>query len=139
MFLSLITDYFSRKIVGYYLHESLGSFGPIKALKMALNGLENTEELIHHADRGIQYACNEYTAILNNHHIKISMTEEQHVFENALAERVNGILKDEFLLGERFHSKEIAQKAVDQAIKTYNMIRPHSSIGLATPAEKYVA
>jgi transposase InsO family protein len=84
-------------------------WGPIKDLKMALNGLGNTEELIHHSDWGIQYVCNEYTAFLNNHHVKISMTQEHHVFEDALAESVNGMLKDEFLLGEQFHSKEIAQ------------------------------
>ncbi len=139
MFLSLITDYFSRKIVGYKLNDSLDASGPIEALKMSLKGIKNTKGLIHHSDRGIQYGCNEYTRILKEHHVQISMTEENHVYENALAERVNGILKDEFLLGESFSSKEMAQKAVDEAIRIYNTVRPHFSIGLSTPADKYVA
>ena len=139
LFLSLITDYFSRKIVGYKLNDNLSAAGPVHALKMALRGVKNKKGLIHHSDRGIQYGCNEYTAILKKEKIQISMTEENHVYENAVAERINGILKDEFLLGVRFNSKETAQKAVDEAIKIYNTERPHFSIGLLTPAEKYAA
>jgi len=139
MFLSLITDYFSRKIVGYKLSNDLSASGPISALKMALRGVRNKKGLIHHSDRGIQYGCNEYTEILKDIEIQISMTEENHVYENAVAERVNGILKDEFLLGVRFNSKEIAQQAVDEAIRIYNTERPHFSIGLSTPAKKYAA
>ena len=137
MFLSLITDYFSRKIVGYHLNDNLSAEGPIQALKMALKGVGNKKELIHHSDRGIQYGCNEYTNLLKEHGVQISMTEENHVYENALAERVNGILKDEFLLGEKFNSKEMAYKAVDESVEAYNTIRPHFSIGLLTPAEKH--
>lgn len=139
MFLSLITDYFSRKIVGYKLCDDLSAIGPISALKMALRGVRNTKGLIHHSDRGIQYGCNEYTEILKKEQIQISMTEENHVYENAVAERINGILKDEFLLGVKFNSKETAQEAVDEAIRIYNTERPHFSINLLTPAKKYVA
>lgn len=137
MFLSLITDHFSRKIVGYKLHNDLSASGPIDALNMALKDVKKTDGLIHHSDRGIQYACNEYTDKLKNKNIKISMTEENHVYENAMAERVNGILKDEFFLNATFGSEDIAHRAVDEAVKHYNEVRPHYSIGLSTPAEKY--
>lgn len=139
MFLSLITDYFSRKIVGYKLSHDLSASGSLEALKMALEKVETPERLIHHSDRGIQYGCNEYTGLLKAKGIQISMTEENHVYENALAERVNGILKNEFLLGETFNSKTMAHDAVNEAIKLYNDVRPHFSIGLLTPTVKYAA
>ena len=139
MYLSLITDYFSRKIIGYCLHENLSAEGPIKALKMALRTIKNRKGTIHHSDRGIQYACTDYTKILNKNKIQISMTEENHVYENALAERVNGILKTEFYLNQTFKSEKQAIYAVKEAVEKYNTIRPHFSIGLLTPEQKYAA
>ena len=97
-YLALITDMYSRKIVGYDLSDSLELKGCVRALNKAIYNAKNIERLIHHSDRGIQYCSNVYTQILKRKKIKISMTEENHCYENALAERVNGILKDEFYL-----------------------------------------
>ena len=137
LFLSLITDYYSRKIVGYCLNNNLTVQGPLNALKMALKNVKEPKELIHHSDRGIQYCCKEYTGILISKGIQISMTEENHVYENAVAERVNGILKNELSLGETFLSNEIAHKAVKQAIRLYNEKRLHMSLNYKRPAEVY--
>ena len=135
-YLSLITDIWSRKIVGYCLSRSLSVEGSIKALKMALRGKK--KGLIHHSDRGVQYCCNEYVDMLEKHGAKISMTEDNHVYENALAERVNGILKEEFMLGQELPSYEAAKKLVKEAIEIYNNERIHMSIEYKTPAQKHV-
>ncbi|MCS6824681.1 MAG: IS3 family transposase, partial [Cytophagaceae bacterium] len=135
-YLSLITDAFSRKIVGFCLHKTLSAQGPLSALKQALKNTPNTKGLIHHSDRGVQYCCGEYVEILENNRIKISMTEHGDPLENAIAERVNGILKTE-LLEEHYHSFAQAQEAVAVAISTYNHLRPHSSIGNLTPFEAH--
>lgn len=133
-YLSLITDAFSRKIVGFCLHKTLSAQGTILALKQALKNNPNIKGLIHHSDRGVQYCCHEYVEILKNKHIKISMTENGDPLENAIAERVNGILKTE-LLAEHFLSFAQAQQAVAIAISTYNHLRPHNSLGNRTPFE----
>lgn len=138
-YLALVTDLYSRKIVGWNLSRSLAIEGCQRALRMALRGLKNTQTLIHHSDRGIQYCSNGYIDILNQYQIQISMTEENHVYENAIAERVNGILKTEFLLGEKLQSFQIAQKLVSQAIKIYNEKRLHTSLGFQTPEYRYAA
>ena len=139
-YLSLITDMYSRKIVGYALSKSLSIEGNLKALKMAIKGLKgNKENLIHHSDRGVQYCSKDYTDLLNKHDIQISMTEKDHVYENALAERVNGILKDEFMLGETMRSFKIAEKLVKQSIEIYNNERPHLSLNYEIPAKKHAA
>jgi putative transposase len=138
-FLSLITDAYSRKIVGYDLSSSLELEGCKRSLNMALNQLPPNYKLIHHSDRGFQYCSNVYTAILNKHNIQISMAQKGNCYENAMAERVNGILKQEFYLDENFKTREIAQKAVHQAIKYYNEIGPHFSINLLTPNLKHAA
>lgn len=135
-YLSLITDAFSRKIVGFCLHLSLSAQGTILALKQALKNNSGIRGLIHHSDRGVQYCCYEYVKILEKNHIKISMTENGDPLENAIAERVNGILKTEFL-EECFHSFTQAQEAIAVAISTYNHLRPHSSIGNLTPFEAH--
>jgi Transposase and inactivated derivatives len=135
-YLSLMTDAFSRKIVGFCLHKTLSAQGTIAALKQALKNNPNTKGLIHHHDRGVQYCCHEYVEILQNHHINISMTENADPLENAIAERVNGILKTE-RLNERFHSFAEAQEAIAIAISTYNHLRPHNSIGNLTPFEAH--
>jgi putative transposase len=138
-YLSLVTDAYSRKIVGYFLGRDLGSEGTIKALRMALAGWGRaaTIGLIHHSDRGLQYCCAGYIALLTEHRVGISMTQNGDPYENAIAERVNGILKDEFMLGNAFRSIQEVQPVLDQAIKTYNERRPHFSLGLQTPQQVY--
>lgn len=138
-YLSAITDLYSRKIVGYDLSESLSIEGSIRALKMAINGKEKISGLIHHSDRGIQYCSNIYTELLTSTGIQISMSEKGNPYENAVAERVNGILKEEFLLSQTFKTKALALKAVKEAINTYNQLRPHMSIDYMTPNQKYAA
>ena len=137
-YLSLITDAYSRKIVGFYLSRDLSAQGPLKALKMALTNNPNRTELIHHSDRGVQYCCNEYVSLLaTKNAIKISMTENGDPLENAIAERVNGILKQE-LLEEEFPDFDTAQKAIAIACSTYNHLRPHGSINNMKPTEAHL-
>jgi putative transposase len=138
-YLALVSDLYSRKIVGYDISDSLNMEGCIRALKMGLKGNEDLRGLIHHSDRGIQYCSNVYTGILTGNNIQISMSEKGNPYENAVAERINGILKEEFLLGESFKTKALAYKAVHEAIKTYNELRPHMSLKYMTPNEKYAA
>jgi putative transposase len=133
-YLSLITDAYSRKIVGFYLSKTLEANGSIKALKMAFQNNMNIKNLIHHSDRGVQYCCNDYVRILKNKKVKISMTENGDPLENAIAERVNGILKDE-LLEEVYKDFSSAQEGIAKAISIYNHLRPHSSISYKTPIE----
>ena len=135
-YLSLITDAYSRKIVGHYLSDSCSVSGTIAALKNALAQNKTEGGLIHHSDRGIQYCSKEYTSILKNKGICISMTENGSPYENAMAERVNGILKTE-LLQKRYESREQAVKAIDKAIRIYNNKRPHLSIGMLTPEQAH--
>jgi len=135
-YLSLITDAFSHKIVGFYLSENLSAKGTILALKQALKNNPNIKGLIHHSDRGVQYCCYEYVEILNKNSIKISMTEKGDPRENAIAERLNGILKYE-LLEEDYIQFDLAKEAVAAAISTYNHLRPHGSIGNLTPFEAH--
>ena len=135
-YLSLITDAYSRKIVGFYLSKDLSARGPLAALKMALASNPLRDGLIHHSDRGVQYCCDEYVKLLGHHEVKISMTERGDPLENALAERVNGILKQE-LLEEVFPSFETAQREVAIACSTYNHLRPHGSIDNLKPAQAH--
>jgi putative transposase len=132
-YLSIITDAYSRKIVGYHLQESLHATGPIQALKMALAQRKSIEKLIHHSDRGVQYCCGDYVAVLEKEGIAISMTEKGDPYENAIAERVNGILKMELLLDGTFNTFDDAKQAVAWAVGKYNLIRPHSSCDYLTP------
>ncbi|MGI8503497.1 MAG: IS3 family transposase [Hassallia sp.] len=138
-YLALITDLYSRRIVGYDISESLNMEGSIRALKMAIEGKINLSGLIHHSDRGIQYCSNLYTGLLTENKIQISMSEKGNPYENAVAERLNGILKEEFMLSEGFSTKALAYKAVKEAIETYNEDRPHMSINYMTPNQKYAA
>jgi len=131
-YLSLITDAYSKKIVGFYLSKTLEATGSIKALQMALDNCTDTGNLIHHSDRGVQYCSTDYVKILNDNKIQVSMTENGDPLENAIAERVNGILKDE-LLQEKYNSFEDAQKSVAKSIVIYNALRPHSSCNMLTP------
>jgi len=134
-YLSLVTDAYSRKIVGWCLYPTLKKEGPLEALRMAANGMERKpgDALIHHSDRGSQYCCGEYIGLLEDKNIVVSMTEKGDPYENALAERVNGILKEEFALDKDFDSFEAAKTAVENAVNTYNQIRPHASCDYQTP------
>lgn len=136
-YLALITDMYSRKIVGYDLSDSLELKGCVRALNKAIYQAKNIKGLIHHSDRGIQYCSNVYTQILKRKKIDISMTEENHCYENAMAERVNGILKDEFYLDQIFTNVVHAKRAAKNAIKLYNQIRLHLSLDYRTPNMVY--
>jgi transposase InsO family protein len=136
-YLALITDVHSRKIVGYDLSDSLELKGCVRALNKAIYQAKNINGLIHHSDRGIQYCSNVYTQILKKKKIDISMTEENHCYENAMAERVNGILKDEFYLDQTFDNVAHAKRATKNAINLYNEIRLHLSLDYKTPNMVY--
>lgn len=135
LYLSLLTDAYSRKIVGWHLSNSLAIEGCIETLKMALKQRKSKLPLIHHSDRGIQYCSNDYIDLLKNHSVDISMTEQNHCYENSKAERVNGILKNEFLLDSTFENYYQCYKTVKEAIKAYNNERPHWSLELKTPTQ----
>jgi putative transposase len=138
-YLSLVTDLHSRKIVGWDLRKSLAIEGSQSALIMALEGVADPSKLIHHSDRGIQYCSAGYVDILINKNIKISMTVENHCYENAVAERLNGILKEEFCLGQVHISFQAATALTRQAIELYNNERPHCSLLYQTPSQRYIA
>jgi transposase InsO family protein len=133
-YLSIITDAYSHKIVGYKLHPTLHSEGAVDALLMGASDANKTDALIHHSDRGIQYCCSEYVRMIEHFGIQLSMTEKGDPYENAIAERVNGILKHEHGLKEIFANDTEAKQAVDDAVKKYNEIRIHDSAGRLTPA-----
>lgn len=132
-YLALITDLYSRKIVGYDISDSLELTGCLRALKSALRRARPAAGLVHHSDRGVQYCSHQYVNELKKRGIAISMTEENHCYENAVAERVNGILKDEFYLDQCFFSTKLAKKATKNAIEIYNNKRLHLSLGYKTP------
>jgi transposase InsO family protein len=132
-YLALVTDLFSRKIVGYDISDSLELAGCLRAFKRALKTARPAEGLIHHSDRGSQYCSNQYVAELKKRKIEISMTEENHCYENAVAERVNGILKDEFYLDQCFFNTSHAKNATKNAIDIYNNKRLHLSLAYKTP------
>lgn len=134
MFLALLTDKMSRKIVGYHCADSLESMGCQRALEMALEQLGPGERPIHHSDRGSQYCCHEYVQLAAGRGLVMSMTEKDHCAENALAERMNGILKSEYGLDRCFKTKAQSRQAVTQAIHLYDTRRPHSALGHQFPA-----
>jgi putative transposase len=139
MYLALITDLFSRKIVGFDISDSLEAEGCKRALKQALSLVRDPKGIIHHSDRGIQYCCKEYIKILKGRKMEISMAAKGDCYENAVAERVNGILKGEYDLGMRFLSKKLAVKSTKEAVNLYNNLRLHSSINFRTPQQIYAA
>jgi len=139
MYLSLVMDAYSRKIVGYYANDTLEAQGCIRALRMALDGLAAGARPIHHSDRGMQYCCHEYVGMLEKRGCPISMTEINHCYENAKAERLNGILKDEYGLAESFRAKTVATTAVHQAVTLYNEFRPHTRLNYRTPQAVHAA
>jgi transposase InsO family protein len=134
VYLNLITDAYSRKIVGWAIGETLEAKYTVEALRMAFKQLpKGTKDLIHHSDRGVQYCCGEYVKILNKNNVQISMTENGDPRENAIAERVNGILKDEWLNEMKLKSIEHAIVELKQIIMIYNNYRPHLSLDMKTP------
>jgi transposase InsO family protein len=136
-YLSLVTDAYSRRIVGYCLWPNLKKEGPLNAIEMAISRWNKASGLIHHSDRGLQYCCSAYIARLSREHVTVSMTEKGDPYENALAERVNGILKGEFGLDRRFDNFQQASAAVSYAINVYNNLRPHTSIDYLTPQQAH--
>lgn len=137
LYLALVTDLWSRKIVGYHLGQTLSVDLVIQALEMALRSLKAGERPIHHSDRGCQYASHAFVERIRRAGMRQSMTEKDHSAENAVAERVNGILKQEYGLDERFPSQEVAQATVDQGIGIYNTRRPHSALEMKTPEQRH--
>lgn len=132
VYLSLVTDAYSRKIVGWHVHESLQTEEVAQAMKMALSGRQSNRQLVHHSDRGIQYCSTYYQALHKRHGVICSMTDGYDCYQNALAERVNGILKSEFLL-QRPADLGQARRMVEQSVRIYNCERPHLSLKMQTP------
>ena len=133
-YLSLVTDARSRKIMGYHLSDDMKSESVAKALLGSIKARQSNRPLIHHSDRGLQYCSAHYQAILNKHDIKPSMTDGYDCYQNALAERINGILKNEFLI-HKYRSKADLKKVIEESIYAYNHLRPHLSLGMKTPEE----
>lgn len=139
-YLSLITDAYSRKIMGYALFETLEAIGPLEALVMAVDKRHTMSPyiLIHHSDRGVQYCSAEYVQILVNERIAISMTQSGSPYENALAERVNGTVKNDFFPKRVYQNHKEAKKAIIRIIQVYNQMRPHASVDYLTPDQAHM-
>lgn len=136
LYVSLITDAFSHKIVGWQLSGTLAAHESVKALEMALAGLDGPAEgLTHHSDRGVQYCSAAYVKMLGDNGIKISMTENGDPLENAVAERVNGIVKGEYLECYQVGDFEQARLRLERTVELYNRERPHMSIANKTPEQ----
>jgi len=131
-YLSLVTDAYSRKIMGHYLSDDMSAEHVVKALKAAIKSRRYNHQLIHHSDRGLQYCSSTYQKELSKNNIKPSMTDGYDCYQNALAERINGILKDEFLIHKCNTGKELGL-LINQSIETYNNHRPHLSLNMKTP------
>ncbi len=138
-YLFLVTDLFSRKILGYNISDNLSANSGIKALRMALRKMSDTKDTIHHSDRGVQYCSHKYTEILKKYNIRISMTENSDPLENAVAERINKTLKEEFTKDKQisFQNYKEAKIIMKQIIKFYNEERPHRSLEYYTPNIAY--
>ena len=139
LYLALLTDKVSRKIVGYHCGDTLEAEACLNALEMALRGLPPGVYPIHHTDRGSQYCSHQYVNTLLEKGLSISMTEKDHCAENALAERMNGILKSEYSLDAEFHTKEQARATVHEAVHLYNTRRPHLALKYRFPQEVHTA
>jgi putative transposase len=132
VYLSLVTDAYSRKIVGWHVHDSLQTEEVAQAMKMALRGRQTHQRLVHHSDRGLQYCAKHYQELHRRYAVTCSMTDGYDCYQNALAERVNGILKTEFLL-QRPADLSQARRMVEQSVRIYNQERPHLSLKMKTP------
>jgi putative transposase len=137
-YLSLITDAYSHQIMGWALEPTLHTRGPLSALQMAVKVKgKGKKELIHHSDRGLQYCCQHYVKLLNSHDVRISMTKEGKPGENAIAERINGTIKEEFNC-RAFLTFDQAKASIAKAIEAYNHLRPHASCDYLTPAQAHM-
>ena len=138
MYLSLITDAYSKKIMGYHLDNTLEVKACLKALKRAIKNRSYPDsQLIHHSDRGLQYCSNDYQRLLNRSKVKCSMTESYAPYQNAIAERINGILKQEFLIGTSQINIKLMTKIVEESVRIYNTKRPHLSCEMKTPEQMH--
>ena len=138
MYLSLITDVYSKQVVGYQLSDNLKTINCISALKMAISNRKYPERsLIHHSDRGFQYCNPDYIETLENNKIGISMTTKHDPYENAVAERINGTLENEFDLGDRLPDQKHAEREINKTIWIYNHLRPHDSCNKLTPIQAH--
>lgn len=133
LYISFITDAYSHKIVGYNLAENMEAVQSVKALKMALMNIKKENNLIHHSDRGSQYCSGKYVNLLKDYNVEISMTQTGDPLDNAVAERVNGILKGEYLESYTVSNFKQAKELLDAVVKLYNEERPHMSIGNLVP------
>jgi len=138
LYLSLITDVYSKQIVGYQLSDNLKTINCINALKTAINNRKYPERpLIHHSDRGFQYCSPDYIETLEKNNIGISMTTKHDPYENAVAERINGTLKNEFDLGDKLPDQKNAERELNKAVWIYNNLRPHESCNYLTPFQAH--
>ena len=137
-YLALVTDAYSKKIMGYDVSNSLATEGSLRALKMAVSQRKYKERTIHHSDRGLQYCSNDYQKALKNKKITPSMTESYDPYANAIAERVNGILKQEFLLEDYLVGLDTMKLLVQDAVRIYNTKRPHWSCHMKTPEQMHI-
>jgi putative transposase len=139
MYLSLVTDAYSKKIMGYNVSDSLATDGSLKALKMACkNRIRKESPLIHHSDRGLQYCSNQYQSVLRKKGLDCSMTESYDPYQNAVAERINGVLKQEFLCNMTIKNIEIMNMVIKSSINIYNQKRPHYSCRYLTPMQMHL-
>lgn len=137
-YLFLITDGYSRKIMGWSISKTLHAKHALRALYMAISQLEaGTKSVIHHSDRGVQYCSDKYVRLLKRNGFRISMSEDGNPLDNAIAERLNGILKDEWIRGLKLKTVGEAMRKIDPIIKIYNSERPHSSIDMLTPDQAH--
>jgi putative transposase len=137
-YVSLVTDAYSRKIVGHHVDDNLRTDSVKQAFKRALKQRKKDSELVHHSDRGVQYCSREYQQLHAQYHVRCSMTDGYDCYQNALAERVNGILKSEYLLHKPKDLEE-ARKMVAESIDIYNQRRPHQALKYKTPDEVHRA
>lgn len=137
VYLFLVTDLYSRKIVGWHVSRDLSHYAAVIALRRAIDVLGPVAGIVHHSDRGSQYCCHDYLQQLAAVHMLSSMTDENHCYQNAVAERINGILKDELDLDAQFCSVPAVIYAVAQAVATYNTVRTHGSLDLQTPDQVF--
>jgi transposase InsO family protein len=138
-YLALVTDAYSKRIVGYHVSSHLDTDNCIKALKMAIGKrIYKNESLIHHSDRGIQYCSKEYQRVLKRNGINCSMTQSYDPYQNAIAERVNGILKQEFSIDKYNVDLEVRKKIVSDSVRIYNTDRPHYSCYMKTPEQMHL-
>lgn len=136
-YLNMITDGFSRKIVGYALDDNMEAESMINALKMATRERTTDMDTIHHSDRGLQYCSKEYVNLTAKNKIRLSMTENSDPYENALAERMNRTIKEEFGLDRKLLNKQQVEKLVKESIALYNQRRPHLALNMKTPDQVY--